>query len=260
MRSRPFFNFLAFDDMKKRLEDAGYEAVSPADIDRQHGFNPFTLPPGYDWSVIPPTLNIDEIIDRDIAALRKCSHYVLLGGWENSTGAIGEKGILDWQGAVRLDPVTLKPYSDSDADPTAKPTNPKDVIGSNKLPFHLWPETASALGCLALLDGALKYGRSNFRSIGVRASIYYDACRRHINKWFEGQDVDEDSGLPHLAHALACLAIVVDAQAAGKLTDDRMHPGGYARLVDELTPHVKRLKEKYADRHPKHYTLTSSPA
>jgi hypothetical protein len=136
-----------------------------------------------------------------------------------------------------------------------KPTNPKDAIGSDKLPLHLWPETASALGCLGLLDGALKYGRANFRAIGVRSSIYYDAARRHLNKWFEGEDNDPDSGLPHLAHVLACVAIVVDAQAAGKLNDDRQVAGGYPELVSQLTPHVKRLKELHASKTPKHYTI-----
>lgn len=137
----------------------------------------------------------------------------------------------------------------------ALPENPKDMIGSAKLPLHLWPTTASAMGCLGLLDGALKYGRSNFRQIGVRASIYADACKRHVNAWFEGEDVDPDSGLPHLAHALACLAILVDAQAAGKLYDDRMVAGGYRDLVTALTPHVARLKEAHAGKNPKHYTI-----
>lgn len=138
---------------------------------------------------------------------------------------------------------------------TTKPMNPKDAIGSSKLPLHLWPETATVLGSLALLDGALKYGRSNFRAIGVRSSIYYDAARRHLTAWFEGEDVDPDSGLPHLAHALACLAILVDAQAAGKLNDDRMAPGGYRYLIDAMTGHVERLKQLHAGKEPKHYTI-----
>lgn len=140
-----------------------------------------------------------------------------------------------------------------------KPSNPKDLIGSNKLPLHLWPETATALGCLATLEGNLKYGRTNWRAAGVKASIYFDACKRHINAWFdEGEDNDPDSGLPHLAHALACLAIIVDAQAAGKLTDDRLIRGGYRKLVEEITPHVARLKEKHADKKPRHYTIADS--
>jgi hypothetical protein len=141
---------------------------------------------------------------------------------------------------------------------TSKPTNPKDAIGSNKVPLHLWPETASALGSLACLEGALKYGRSNFREIGVRASIYYDACRRHIDFWFEGEDNDPDSGLPHIAHALACLAIIVDAEAAGKLNDDRQVQGGFRALMDRLTPHVPRLKQLHQEKAPKHYTIADS--
>lgn len=139
--------------------------------------------------------------------------------------------------------------------PELKPSNPKDAIGSDKLPLHLWPETATIMGALGLTEGMLKYGRANWRAAGVRASIYYDACRRHLNAWFEGEEADPDSGLPHLAHALACLAIVVDAQAAGMLVDDRQVRGGYRPFIDAMTAHVKRLKAKYADRTPKHYTI-----
>lgn len=136
-----------------------------------------------------------------------------------------------------------------------KPTNPKDAIGSDKIPMHLWPATATVMGALALLDGALKYGRANWREAGIRTSIYYDALCRHANALFEGEDLDPDSGLPHEAHILACAAIIVDAKATGKLTDDRMYPGGYRALIDEMTPHVARLKAKHADRHPHHYTI-----
>ena len=140
-------------------------------------------------------------------------------------------------------------------DTTVKQSNPKDAIGSDKLPIHLWPTTATIMGSIGLLDGMLKYGRSNFRGIGVRASIYVDACQRHLNAWFEGEDCDPDSGVPHLAHALACLAILVDAQAAGKLNDDRMVEGGYRKLVTELTPHVARLKKMHDGKDPYHYTV-----
>lgn len=136
-----------------------------------------------------------------------------------------------------------------------KDTNPKDAIGTGKLPLHLWPETATALGCLGMLDGALKYGRSNWRASGVRLSIYVDALRRHVNAMYEGEDFDPDSGLPHISHALACLAIVADAHAMGMLVDDRPGPGGYRKLVDRLTPHVARMKELRAGCSPRHFTL-----
>jgi hypothetical protein len=147
-------------------------------------------------------------------------------------------------------------------DPTAKPSNPKDLIGSDKLPLHLWPATATAIGSLGCLDGMLKYGRTNWRSAGVRASIYVDALQRHLNAWFdEGEETDPDSGLDHWSHILACAAIIVDARAAGKLTDDRCIRGGYRKTIEDLTPHVKRLKKQHASKKPKHYTIadTASP-
>lgn len=137
-----------------------------------------------------------------------------------------------------------------------KPSNPKDAIGCDKLPLHLWPTTATAMGCLGMLEGMLKYGRDNFRESGVRNTIYIAACLRHIHSYLEGEDHAPDSGTPHLANALSCLGIIVDAQAAGKLIDDRKYNGsGYRKLVDSLTPHVKRLKDLFKEKNPKHYTI-----
>lgn len=140
-----------------------------------------------------------------------------------------------------------------------KPTNPKDAIATNKLPLHLWPETASAYGAMGFLDGALKYGRTNWRHAGVRASIYYDAARRHLAAWFEGEDTDPQSGVPHLGHALACIAILVDAKEAGKLNDDRAYPGGYAGLPQRFESLVAELRAKHADKNPQHYTIIEAP-
>jgi hypothetical protein len=143
------------------------------------------------------------------------------------------------------------------APETAKASNPKEAFGSNKLPLHLWPATATAAGCLAFLHGALKYGKHNWREAGVRATTYVDAFYRHVAAWYEGEDLDSDSGLSHLAHALACIAVLVDAQAAGKLNDDRAYPGGYGKLTRELTKLVLKLKlaAELSDRpEPKHYT------
>lgn len=143
-------------------------------------------------------------------------------------------------------------------DTQTKPTNPKDAIGSNKLPLHLWPATATAMGSVGFLNGLLKYGRANFRAIGIRASVYVDAAERHLKAWFEGEEFDPDDDVPHLAAALACIAIIVDARAAGKMVDDRQVAGGYRALVDELTPHVARLKALHAAHDPKHYTIADS--
>lgn len=75
-----------------------------------------------------------------------------------------------------------------------------------------------------MLEGGIKYGRHNYRVIGVRGSVYYDATRRHIDAWWEGQDVDPDSGLNHITKAICSLVVLRDAMIQGKFTDDRPPP------------------------------------
>lgn len=107
-----------------------------------------------------------------------------------------------------------------------------------------------------MLNGALKYGRSNFRVEPVRASIYHDALLRHMAAWFDGEETDPDDGVPHLAAALANLAILADAQVHGTLIDDR-NTGDPSRLraaLNALTPHVARLQALHAQRNPRHYS------
>ncbi|MGH8910024.1 MAG: dATP/dGTP diphosphohydrolase domain-containing protein [Egibacteraceae bacterium] len=140
-----------------------------------------------------------------------------------------------------------------------KPSNPKDAIGSTKIPYHVWPEVATILGAMKMLAGALKYGRSNYRAIGIRATIYTDAIRRHTNDFLEGEDLDPEDGLHHMAGVLASAAIILDAYYAGKMIDDRMYPGGYKRVRAEMTAAVTRLKKLYAGRNPKHWTIADAP-
>lgn len=136
-----------------------------------------------------------------------------------------------------------------------KDTNPKAAFAANKVPLHLWPAIASAMGAMGLLDGACKYGRSNWRHSGVRASTYVDALARHANDWFEGNDIDPDSRLHQFCHMLACCAILVDAWAQGKLVDDRMYRGaaGHRAKMQELSKLVPEVRERYADKNPTQY-------
>lgn len=137
-----------------------------------------------------------------------------------------------------------------------KPSNPKDLIGTDKIPMLL-PGIAIVLGSLAHLEGNLKYGLVNWREAGVRSSIYLDALMRHYLKYREaGEDKDPTTDVPHLASIIACCAIILDAALAGKLTDDRPKPNpGLSKVIDQLTGNVKHLKVLFADKHPKHYTI-----
>ncbi|MCK5017623.1 MAG: hypothetical protein KAS32_11205, partial [Candidatus Peribacteraceae bacterium] len=76
------------------------------------------------------------------------------------------------------------------------PANPKDAIGTMKSPITTIPMPILFELGLAMLEGSRRYGRHNYRAVGVRTSIYVDAAIRHIMTFWEGQDTDPDSGLP----------------------------------------------------------------
>lgn len=136
-----------------------------------------------------------------------------------------------------------------------KPTNPKDAIGSNKLPLHLVPSALNIYASLAFLEGALKYGAGNYRAIGVRFSIYIAALERHLQKVKDGEWADKTTGVPHFSSILACVGIILDAKHCGKLTDDRLPSVPTAQLIQEMEAHVPRLKKQFEHCHPKHYTI-----
>lgn len=102
-----------------------------------------------------------------------------------------------------------------------KDTNPKDSIGVRKAPVSTLPAGVMLEVGTAMLEGATKYGRHNYRVHGVRASVYYDASVGHLMDWWEGEDIDPDSGLSHVTKAIASLMVLRDAMLQGKLTDDR---------------------------------------
>lgn len=140
----------------------------------------------------------------------------------------------------------------------SKPTNPKDIIGSTKIDLGNVPDSMMVHAAAAFLEGALKYGRFNWRIAGVRASIYHAALIRHVAKWWAGQDRDPVTHVRHLANALACIAIILDAEIYGKLNDDRPpcpDPDAMARLIDGQSVDVAFLKALFKTYNPKQYTI-----
>ena len=116
---------------------------------------------------------------------------------------------------------------------TAEP-NPKDLIGVTKVPnLSVIPSAAIVHLGRAMQNGSDKYGRMNWREHPVKASIYVDACVRHLMAWNDGEEDAEDSGVHHLGHAMACLGILLDAQEAGNMIDDRV-PGPAADLLERF--------------------------
>lgn len=58
-----------------------------------------------------------------------------------------------------------------------------------------------------LTHGATKYTDNNWQNarVGEARARYYAAFRRHTAAWRRGEELDPDSGLPHLVHAACCL-------------------------------------------------------
>lgn len=127
--------------------------------------------------------------------------------------------------------------------PDAEGENPKDRIGKTKPPLHLIPPAAEILEAVVMGLGARKYQPFNWRTSKVRATVYISAARRHLAQWLDGNNDDSESGVSHLAHARACLGILLDAQTSGNLVDDRPPPGAAATLILQHTRDVPLAQE-----------------
>lgn len=134
----------------------------------------------------------------------------------------------------------------------SKQTNPKDIVGTQKAPMSTVSAPVLAEIGVAMLEGACKYGRHNYRAVGVRASVYYDATMRHLMSWWEGEDTDPDSGMSHVTKAITSLVVLRDAMIQGMVTDDRAPVSN--EFYTELNHKAKLIIEKYKDVNPKHYT------
>ena len=126
-----------------------------------------------------------------------------------------------------------------------KPTNPKDRIATSRLDLSLFPDTAVVYGALAMTEGDLKYGGYNYRPAGVLSSVYIAACRRHLAKWYNGEDNEPKTGVPHLASAIACLAVLIDSIESGNINDDRPPRVDVTSLLTEMEEKVKHLQEMF---------------
>lgn len=134
--------------------------------------------------------------------------------------------------------------------------NPKDAIGRTK-----WRHYASVpvtvlweLG-IAMYEGARKYRRYNYRVARVFASVYLDAAKGHMDQWWEGEDLDPDSGVSHITKAIATLVVMRDAMIQNMLEDDRPPKTDLEKLradlqaaMDNVIERVPDEKEPYTER------------
>jgi hypothetical protein len=83
------------------------------------------------------------------------------------------------------------------------------------LPFDALDDVAKVMAF-----GATKYSARNWEQ-GLSWGRLLAACLRHVTAWARGIEADEETGLPHLAHATCCLLMLAASVKRGIGGDDR---------------------------------------
>jgi hypothetical protein len=89
-----------------------------------------------------------------------------------------------------------------------------------KLKYNLVPFDALDNVVRVFTNGASKYSDRNWEG-GFTWGRLSSAALRHISAWEQGNDLDEEWQLPHLAHAICCLLMLLALTLRGKGQDDR---------------------------------------
>jgi hypothetical protein len=140
-----------------------------------------------------------------------------------------------------------------------KASNPKDLVGSGKVPLWLLSPVAKVKWAVAQFAGLCKYGAWNWRAAGVRTSTYLSAIERHLEKYKAGEQLDQADRTHHLANIMACCAILLEAEHTGMLTDDRPPANvDVEDLMDEALETMAFLREKYKDQTPRHWNINDT--
>jgi len=91
---------------------------------------------------------------------------------------------------------------------------------SGKAELHQVPTSLNFAVAKCLMYGAQKYEKGNWRK-GMSWMAVYDCLDRHMKKWLDRDPADEESGLPHLYHAAANIAFLIEYSKTCPELDDR---------------------------------------
>jgi hypothetical protein len=260
----PHFNFPAFHDAAADLRRRGYSVTSPAELDSPAAKQAAEESPDGDPSHYAHGETWGDLLARDVKLIADggIEAIVVLPGWEKSRGGRLETFVGRLCGLPILQYPTLtaalpddvniahaheslvEEYEEEaewDGEPQNMKWVPDDIFSDEhrivdsltggakgqKLPQFgaLDPEALLELARVAGF-GALKYERMNYMK-GFAWSLSYDALQRHVHEFWAGREFDEESGLPHMAHAgWQCMCLVSFA-SRGLGTDDRISAGGH---------------------------------
>ncbi len=90
-----------------------------------------------------------------------------------------------------------------------------------KIRFDLVPAAALEEVVKIFTYGAKKYDDRNWEK-GLSWGRLFAAIQRHLWSWWKGENIDEESGLPYLAHAACSILMLIEYDKREKCgRDDR---------------------------------------
>jgi hypothetical protein len=247
------FNFPAFNEAAAALRERGFDIVSPAELDSPEAKQAAEDSPDGDPSHYAANESWGDMLARDVKLIADegIEAIVVLPGWHTSRGAKLETFV------ARLCKVPILEYPSLDECHV-------DLIdvahGHVEARKQIWYETpehqamkregetrvvdpktggekGSKIAQLGALDpdallavaevagfGTQKYARLNYMK-GFAWSLAFDALMRHSLEFWAGREIDEESGLPHMAHAIWQAMCLYSFSTHELGTDDRVCSG-----------------------------------
>lgn len=236
------FNIPAFDHAAQLLRRMGNEVLSPAEIDGPVTREILLKSPAGDHGDLPAAETYGFYLSRDMKIIidEHPDVIVTLPGWKDSKGAKMELAVAAAMGIPQVEFVDIisemadltfggeplelyengkfvhfdeNPERQRAATGAVKDNRSKALM--DLIPYPPLKAMAEVLGY-----GARKYKPNNWR-LGLSWSQTFASLQRHLWAFNEGEDLDPETRLPHLAHAMCQLSFLTHYYLTKTGADDR---------------------------------------
>ena len=229
MSGYPKFNIPAFDAAAADLRELGHDVVSPAEVDGPVTRDVLLASTTGTHDDLPADEGWSFYLSRDfrILADEGIEAVVTLPLWATSRGARCEVAVAAELGIPRIDYEQFRLYG-ADGHFVTDGENPlrqrsatggvKDNRG--KAPMDLLPSKPLLAAAEIMAFGAEKYKPHNWR-LGLSWGQTYSSLQRHLLSFNDGEELDPETGKPHLAHAMCQLMFLTEYYLTDTGEDDR---------------------------------------
>lgn len=228
------FNIPAFDAAADDLRMRDVEVVSPAEVDGPTTRAQLLTSEFGDHDDLPQDESWSFYLARDFRILADSGidAIVTLPGWADSKGARLEVALGRELGIPRFDynPADARGYTESLDDlyedgEFINPERQRSITGGvkdnrSKPRVDLIPSKPLFAAGKVLAFGATKYKPHNWR-LGLGWSDTYASAMRHLLAFMDGEDIDPESGEPHVINALCQVLFLAEYYLTDTGTDDR---------------------------------------